>query len=139
MLVNAELGLDWLNRSAIVALMTVLDRLTRICMDLPEANCERRGSHATFRARKKVFAYFLDNHHGDGVIAIACKVTPGDNAELVRAQPERFYLPAYIGPRGWVALRLDVGKVDWDEVKELVGESYRLSTASRRKPASRVN
>ena len=135
MLVNAELGLNWLNRSAIVALMTVLDRLTRICLDLPEANCERRGSHATFRARKKVFAYFLDNHHGDGVIAIACKVSPGDNAELVRAQPERFYLPAYIGPRGWVALRLDVGKVDWDEVKELVGESYRL-TATTRKRAS---
>ena len=139
MLVNAELGLNWLNRSAIVALMTVLDRLTRICMGLPEANRERSGSHATFRARKKVFAYFLDNHHSDGIIAIACKVSPGDNAELVRGQPERFYLPAYIGPRGWVALRLDVGKVDWDEVKELVGESYRVSTAIRRKRASRVN
>lgn len=117
--------------------MTTLERVTQICMALPGTNCERSGSHATFRARKKVFAYFLDNHHGDGIIAIACKVSPGDNTELVRAQAERFYLPAYIGPRGWVALRLDVSKVDWDEVKELVGESYRLTT-SPRKRASRA-
>jgi phosphoribosylglycinamide formyltransferase-1 len=119
------------------AVMTLLDRLERTCLELPEANCERSGSHATFRVRKKVFAYFLDDHHGDGIVAVACKVGPGDNAELVRAQPERFYLPAYIGPRGWVALRLDVGKVDWEEVKELVGESYRLVTTPRKR-ASRA-
>ncbi len=99
---------------------------------LEGAECERNGSHATFRARKKVFAYFLDNHHGDGKVAVACKVHPGDNVELVRATPERFYLPAYIGSRGWVALRLDVGKVDWDEVREFVSESYRLVTATKR-------
>ena len=117
--------------------MTPLERVNRICTALPEANCERNGSHATFRAKKKVFAYFLDNHHGDGIVAIACKVGPGDNVELVRVQPERFYLPAYIGPRGWVAMRLDVGKPDWDEVKELVGESYRLTTTPRKR-ASRA-
>lgn len=103
------------------------DRVSHICLALPNASCERHGSHATYRVRKKVFAYFLDNHHGDGIVAIACKANRGDNTELVRAQPERFYLPAYIGPRGWVALRLDVGKPDWEEVKELVGESYRLT------------
>ncbi len=106
----------------------LLDRLTKLCLALPGAECERKGSHATFRARKTVFAYFLDNHHGDGIVAVACKANPGDNQALVRAQPERFYLPAYIGPRGWVALRLDVGKVDWAEVRELVGESYRIVT-----------
>jgi predicted DNA-binding protein (MmcQ/YjbR family) len=51
---------------------------------------------------------------------------PGDNTALATAQPARFYLPAYIGPRGWIALRLDRGKVDWDEVAELVMGSYRL-------------
>jgi predicted DNA-binding protein (MmcQ/YjbR family) len=111
--------------------MNILERVTKICLAVPEANCERSGSHATFRARKKVFAYFLDNHHGDGIVAVACKAGPGDNVELVRAQPARFYMPAYIGPRGWVGLRLDVGKPDWDEVKELVGESYRLIIAKK--------
>ena len=111
----------------------LLERLTKICVALEGAACERNGSHATFRAGKKVFAYFLDNHHGDEILAVACKVGPGDNHALVRAQPERFYLPAYIGPRGWVGLRLDVGKVDWAEVKELVGESYRLTTSPRKR------
>jgi hypothetical protein len=44
----------------------------------------------------------------------------------VKANPTRFYLPAYIGPRGWVALRLDLGEIDWEEVTELVKGSYLL-------------
>ncbi len=56
---------------------------------------------------------------------------PGDNAALVAAQPERLYLPAYIGPKGWVALRLDLGKIDWDEVAELMRGSYLLTAPKR--------
>jgi hypothetical protein len=92
---------------------------------LPDATVDRHGSHATFRVRKKVFAYFLDNHHGDGIVALTCKVGPGDNTALIAAQPDRFYMPSYIGPRGWVALRLDRGEVDWEEVDELLRDSYR--------------
>jgi hypothetical protein len=108
-----------------------LARLTKISKTLPEARCERHGSHAAFLVRKKVFAYFLNNHHGDGIVAIACKALPGDNTALVTAQPRRFYLPAYIGPRGWVALRLDVGTIDWDEVAELMHGSYMLVAPKR--------
>jgi predicted DNA-binding protein (MmcQ/YjbR family) len=104
-----------------------LAKLTKLCLALPESTVDLHGSHATFRARKKVFAYFLDNHHGDGIVAISCKAGPGDNTALAAAQPDRFYLPAYIGPRGWVALRLDIGAIDWDEVNELVVGSYRLT------------
>jgi predicted DNA-binding protein (MmcQ/YjbR family) len=104
-----------------------LTRLTKICLALPEAERRDGGDHAAFSVRKRVFAYFLNNHHGDGIVSVACKALPGDNAELVRAQPERFYLPAYIGPRGWVALRLDGEQVDWDEARELVTLSYRLT------------
>jgi hypothetical protein len=89
------------------------------------------GDHAGFLVRKKTFAYFLNNHHGDGIVAVTGKVLPGDNKALVAAQPDRFYLPAYIGPRGWVALRLDVGVVDWGEVAELVATSYRLVAPKR--------
>ena len=103
-----------------------LPRLTRICLALPEAARQVKGSHAAFLVRKRVFAYFLNNHHGDGIVSIACKALPGDNTALAAAQPARFYLPSYIGPRGWIALRLDQGKVDWDEVSELVAGSYRL-------------
>ena len=104
-----------------------LARLTKICLALPETTDDRHGSHAGFLVRKKTFAYFLNDHHGDGIVAVACKVLPGDNTALIAAQPARFCLPAYIGPKGWVALRLDVGEVDWDEVAELVACSYRLA------------
>lgn len=103
-----------------------LARITEIALALPEASRLVHGSHAQFLVRKKTFAYFLNDHHGDGIVSIACKVMPGENKALAEAQPRRFYLPAYIASRGWVALRLDAGKVDWREVKELLRCSYTL-------------
>jgi hypothetical protein len=104
-----------------------LARLSKICLALPEATRQDSGSHAAFLVRKKTFAYFLNDHHGDGIVSVACKALPGDNTALTNAQPARFYLPAYIGPRGWVALRLDSGEPDWGEVTDLVKGSYRLT------------
>jgi len=112
-----------------------LTRLSEIALALPDATRRVYRSHAQFLVRKKTFAYFLDNHHGDGIVAVTCKVLPGDNKGLAEAQPNRFYLPSHIGARGWVALRLDVGKIDWDEVKELLSGSYALA-AARKKVAS---
>ena len=108
-----------------------LTRITEIALSLPEAKRELHGSHATFLVRKKPFAYYLDNHHGDGIVGFTCKVLPGENKSLVEAQPERFYPPAYLASRGWVALRLDRGKVDWQEVKELLLGSYAMIAPKR--------
>jgi hypothetical protein len=108
-----------------------LARLTRICLALPEAKREDKGRHAAFQVGKKTFVYFLNDHHGDGIVSVSCKVLPGDNVQLVRVSPEKFYLPAYIGPRGWVALRLDLGQIDWKEVEELVSGSYRAVAPKR--------
>ena len=104
-----------------------LTRLTKICLALPEAAREVQGSHAAFTVKDKKFAYFLNDHHGDGIVAVTCKVGPGDNTALTSAQPDRFYLPAYIGPRGWFGLRLDRGAIDWSEVRNLVELSYALA------------
>ncbi len=109
----------------------VLDPLTALALALPEAQRELSGSHASFRVRKETFAYFLNNHHGDGIVAVTCKVLPGENAALAKAQPKRYYLPAYIGPRGWVALRLDLPKIDWSEVRDLLLASYLLTAPKR--------
>ncbi|HKV63587.1 MAG TPA: MmcQ/YjbR family DNA-binding protein [Candidatus Acidoferrum sp.] len=108
-----------------------LTALTKLVLALPETKREIHGSHASFLVRRKTFAYFLDNHHGDGIVAVTCKVLPGENTALAAAQPKRYYLPAYIGPRGWVALHLDLGKVDWDEVRELLVGSYLLTAPKR--------
>lgn len=80
--------------------------------------------HAAFTVRGKKFAYFLNNHHGDGIVSICTRAFPGENTRLIAAHPRKFYSPAYIGPRGWVALRLDRGTVDWDEVRDLLTASF---------------
>jgi predicted DNA-binding protein (MmcQ/YjbR family) len=100
--------------------------LTELCLSFPEATLERQGSHATFRVRKKVFAYVLDDHHGDGIVAVCVKTRLGENGDLVRERPSEFYLPAYIGPRGWVGFRLDGPSISWDEVASLLASSYTI-------------
>ena len=104
-----------------------LQKIAEICLALPESKEERNGDHATYRVRKKVFAYYLDDHHGDGIVSICTKTRLGENFDLAKHDPERFYIPAYIGPRGWVGLRLDGPKIDWAEVRRLVTSSYRVA------------
>src|SRR5437763_277759 len=70
-----------------------LVRLTKLCLALPEATCERSGRHATFRVRTKTFAYFLDNHHGDGIVALAWRTARGENRDWVAAEASRVLLP----------------------------------------------
>jgi len=106
-------------------------RLTEICLALPEASRLDQGEHASFLVRKKVFVYYLNNHHGDGIIGFCCKALPGDNQRLIETDARKFYLPAYVGPRGWVGLRLDLPTVDWREVKELVRGSYELTAPKK--------
>jgi hypothetical protein len=101
-----------------------LEELTTICLALPETRREDKGSHAAFLVGKKTFAYYLNNHHGDNIISVCCKVLQSENRFLVESDPERFYLPAYIGPRGWIGLRMDLSRLDWTEVKELIHGSY---------------
>ena len=106
---------------------TNLQRVSDVCLELPGAERTVSGSHATFRVRSKVFAYFLDDHHGDGIVSVCVKSELGENVDRTRRDPERYYLPAYIGPRGWFGLRLDRGRVDWREVANVVERSYRLT------------
>ena len=94
--------------------------MTALCLALPQAGHEARGDHVTYRVRGKVFAYYLDNHHGDGIVSVCVKSERGDNEDRARVAPQRFYLPDYIGPRGWFGMRLDRGRVAWAEVAALV-------------------
>jgi predicted DNA-binding protein (MmcQ/YjbR family) len=103
-----------------------LTRLGKLCLALPETARTARGGHADFRVRGMVFAYFLDNHHGDGIVSVCCKSQLGEHIDRARREPKRFYLPAYIGARGWFGLRLDRGKINWNEVQNIVELSYRL-------------
>jgi len=112
-----------------------LERVAAICLSLPEVARRGQESHAAFSVRKKIFVYFLNDHHGDGIVSVCARAFPGENKALVAAHPQKFYLPAYIGPRGWVGLRLDRGKVDWTEVRDLLTVSY-LQVAPKRLAAA---
>jgi len=108
-----------------------LTRLATVCEAFPEVEREHMGVHARFVVRKKTFAYFLNDHHGDGIVSLCVKVVPGENRELIASDPARFYRPAYLGANGWVGLRLDVGEIDWDEVAAFAANSYRLIAPKR--------
>jgi len=108
-----------------------LVRLTEICAALPDAEREIHGRHAQFRVRGRTFAYFLDDHHGDGRVGLNAKAPEGAAEALIEAEPRRFHRPAYLGHRGWIGLHLDVGEIDWDEVAGVVTESYVLFAPKR--------
>jgi hypothetical protein len=103
-----------------------LTRLRRICLPLPEVT-ERlsHGSPAFFVREKKTLVTLLDDHHGDGRLAIWCPAPEGVQATLVDTEPDRFFRPPYVGHRGWLGVRLDV-EVDWEEVAGIVTDAYRL-------------
>ncbi len=105
----------------------LLTRISKACLALPEATSEVRGNHADFRVRKKVFAYFLNDHHGDGIVSVCVKSELGENVDRASAHPDRYYLPAYIGARGWFGLYLNRGPINWNEVTNIIELSYRLT------------
>jgi len=105
-------------------------RLLEMCLGRPEVTASG-DRHVAFEVRKRRFAYYLDDHHGDGRLALNCKVPPGDMEALVALDPRRFFAPAYLGARGWIGVRLDLEDVDWEEVARFVVVSYRLVAPRR--------
>jgi hypothetical protein len=114
------------------------ERVTSICTALPGATCERDGRHATYRFGKKAFAYFLDNHHGDGFIAVCVRGDRRAQSRTIAAEPKKYFSPAYIGPRGYLGIRVDARRVDWRDVAERIAAAYRsvVPATTRRRRTS---
>jgi predicted DNA-binding protein (MmcQ/YjbR family) len=104
-----------------------LVRVRKLCLALPEAHEVEAWGEPTFRVKNKLFAMYAhaSNHHGAGRHAVWCKAAPGNQALMVKAAADRFFVPPYVGPSGWIGIHLD-GKVDWEEVGALLRDSYRL-------------
>jgi hypothetical protein len=102
----------------------VLGRLREICLALPETS-ERvsHGAPSFFVRGKRCFLMLLDNHHGDGRFAIWCAAPPGDQALLVDADADKFFVPPYVGHRGWLGVRLD-RELDWDEIQGIAEDAF---------------
>ena len=106
-----------------------LRRLRAICLALPEAEERETWGEATFRVRDKIFCMHITDD-GDGRPALWCKAPPGSQLILVGADPVRFFVPPYVGHKGWVGMRLD-RRVDWREVTEIVRRSFHMTAPKR--------
>lgn len=107
-----------------------MSRVREICLGLPEAHEQVFGGHTTptFRVRDKIFVMTPEDDGGQP--AIWLKAAPGAQAVLVGGDPDRFFAPPYVGPKGWVGVRLH-RKPDWELVRGLIVDSYRLTAPKR--------
>jgi predicted DNA-binding protein (MmcQ/YjbR family) len=94
-----------------------------LCLSFPES--EEYSSHGSpnFRVRGKTFATYVVNHHGDGRVALWLNAPDGAQEHLVRGGSKSFFVPPYVGPRGWVGMSLDQG-LSWNRIAALVREAY---------------
>ena len=102
----------------------ILERIREICLGLPETSERLSHGAPTFFVRgKRAFLMVLTNHHDDGRFAIWCAAPAEMQRMLVEADPERFFVPPYVGHRGWLGLRLDRA-LDWDELAGIAEDAY---------------
>ena len=103
-----------------------LERVRKICLALPHAN--ERASHGapTFFIRdKRSFVMYLDDHHGDGRLALWCASSSDVQQMLATSRLEQFFVPPYVGHLGWIGVRLD-RDLGWDEIEGVIRDAYQL-------------
>jgi hypothetical protein len=109
-------------------------RLARICAGYPEtvATSPWDNEHLSLEVAGKRFGYYLYRHFGDdGRSGAVLKAPPGVQEMLVEADPDRFWVPAFVGRHGWVGIRLDLEEPDWDEIADFVRQAW-LMTAPKK-------
>ena len=97
-----------------------------VCLWLPEAQEKTSHGMPTFHVRNKNFAIFSVNHHGSGQVALWLNAPGGAQAFYCDAEPEHYFRPPYVGPRGWLGLVLNRG-LGWNQIASLVREAYENS------------
>jgi hypothetical protein len=107
-----------------------LGRLRKLCLSLPETTERTSHGEPTWFVRgTRTFVMYADHHHDDR-LAFWCAAPPGAQDALAASAPERFFVPPYVGQRGWLGVWLDV-PVDWNEIAELVTEAFRVIAPKR--------
>jgi hypothetical protein len=102
--------------------MDPLERVRRICLSLPEATEQVAWGEPTWRVRKRLFAMYANNHHADGRIALWCNAPLGVQEMLVASGPDRYFVPPYVGVKGWIGIVLS--RVEDDELRGQIVQSY---------------
>jgi len=107
------------------------ERIVAIAMSMPEVTADEQGQHIGFRIRNKTFVWYLEDHHGDSRITLDVKASAGVQQALVGSEPERYHVPKFLGPKGWVGVDLERPRLDWAELTSLIKDAYRLTAPKR--------
>lgn len=110
-----------------------LTQLRRVCLDLPGA-AEKVSHGRPCFFTKKIFAIYgavAKGDHHSGRYDESMLVLPNPDEAAALLDDPRFFVPAYWGPYGWIGLDFTAAEADWDEVRELVTESYRLTAPGK--------
>lgn len=107
-----------------------LERLRTIIRSWPETQEKISHGSPTWWGGRKTFASYHDDHHGDGRLAVWVKSSFLEQEALVEANPEIFFVPPYVGPSGWLGVRLDRG-ADWSLIEQILEQGYRLVAPKR--------
>ena len=115
---------------AVAGRTSVVERIRKICLALPEVT--ERPSHGapTFFVRKSFLTVWANGHHDHTFPHLWCAAPPGAQEPLIADDPGRIFRPPYVGGRGWIGVRLD-GKVDWAQIEDLCEDAYRTVAPKR--------
>lgn len=117
-----------------------LDPLRELCLALPDAHEVLAWGEPTFRVNNKMFATYAasGNHHGAGRPAVWVKAVSANQTLMVKASPGRYFVPPYVGVKGWIGVWLDE-KPDWETLAELLSDAYMMTAPkSRAKPGAKA-
>lgn len=107
-------------------------RLATLVSRLPGTEAVESHGHTGYLVRNKRYGWLLVDHHGDGRLALWVKAPPGEQQGLVGADPDRYFVPPYLGPKGWVGVQLDpASEPDWEEVAGLLEQAWRMTATKR--------
>ena len=107
-----------------------LEKVRAYCLSYPETSEKEAWGGPTFRVKDKMFVMYMDDHHGDGRLALWCNADAEARDTLVKADPRRFFVPPYMGPRGWLGVHLDK-RLAWKRVTEIIDGAYRRTAPKR--------
>lgn len=106
------------------------EKVRKICLGFPGAIEKEAWRAPTFRTGGKMFAMFVEDHHGDGRLSVWCIAPPDAQRVMVADDPKTFFVPPYVGPKGWIGVRLDTG-AGWKTVSAVLKQAYRWVASQR--------
>jgi hypothetical protein len=114
-----------------------VDRVRDICLTLPGTTEKLSHGAPAFFLSSGQYLSFVDNHHGDGRLAVWMAAPPGMQESLIEAEPEHFFRPPYVGPSGWIGINLNTG-LEWGAIAALIAQGHAWIAAKKKRRARRV-